>query len=488
MPRVDHAIVIVGAGFAGLGMAMRLKRAGFDDFVILERAGEVGGTWRDNVYPGCACDIPTTLYSFSFERNAAWTRVYPRQRELWNYLIACADRHGLRPHLRFGRELVEARYDDAAATWSVRTADGTTVTARVLISAMGALAKPKLPAIRGRERFRGPAFHSARWDASVDLRGARVAVVGTGASAIQIVPEIAPTAAHVTIFQRTAPWGLPRFDRPNDARRRALRRLLPGYDRAVRMLLYWWLEVRAYGFTVKPEMLHQREGLALAYLARKVADPALRSALTPNYRMGCKRVLLSDDYYDALQRPNVTLETTGIAEIGEHTILTEGGRAYDVDVIVYATGFDATSGLAPARVFGRGGRELADAWSDGMQAYLGTSVAGFPNLFTIIGPNTGLGHNSMVVMMEAQYAYVLGALRAMRTRRLRSLDVRADVQRRFNERLQRRMAGTVWATGCHAWYQDERGKNTTLWPGFSFAYRWRTRRFRPGRYVVESAR
>jgi cation diffusion facilitator CzcD-associated flavoprotein CzcO len=281
---------------------------------------------------------------------------------------------------------------------------------------------------------------------------------------------------------------LPRFDRAIGARERMLRHRIPGYGWAIRTLLYWFLEVRAYGFTVKPELLHQREALALGYLRRKVADPALQRALTPDYRMGCKRVLISDDYYDAVQRPNVTLVTEAVAAIEEHGVRTAGGTSYDADVVVYATGFNATGQLAPVRVFGRGGTELADSWRDGMAAYLGTSIAGFPNFFTIIGPNTGLGHNSMVIMMEAQYAYILDALRLMRRRGLRALDVRADVQRSFNERLQRRMAGTVWATGCSAWYQDEHGKNTTLWPGFTFAYRWLTRRFRRERYLEEPAR
>jgi cation diffusion facilitator CzcD-associated flavoprotein CzcO len=488
MPHVDTQICIIGAGFGGIGIAIRLKEAGFDDFLILEKAGEVGGTWRDNVYPGCACDIPSTLYSFSFERNAAWTRVFPRQRELWDYLIDCTHKYGLRPHLRFDRELTEARYDDETATWSVRTGDGSELTCRVLIGAMGPLNKPKLPEIPGRDRFAGTAFHSARWDPSVDLRGKRVAVIGTGASAIQIVPEIAPLVSQLTVFQRTPPWIIPRFDRPISGRERALRRWIPGYGWAIRTLLYWILEVRAYGFTVKPELLHQRESLALRYLHREVKDPELRRVLTPDYRMGCKRVLISDDYYAAIQSPNVRLVTTPIEAIEEHGIRTADDTAYDADVIVYATGFHATAGVAPARIFGHGGLELADAWRNGMEAYLGTSVAGFPNLFTIIGPNTGLGHNSMVVMMEAQYAYVVDALRLMRRRALRALDVRSEVQRRFNERLQRRMAGTVWATGCSAWYQDERGKNTTLWPGFTFVYRHLTRRFRPDRYVQEAGR
>ncbi|HEY4440301.1 MAG TPA: NAD(P)/FAD-dependent oxidoreductase [Candidatus Elarobacter sp.] len=478
---VDTEVCIVGAGFGGLGIAITLKRARFDDFVVLERGNAVGGTWRDNVYPGCACDIPTTLYSYSFEPNPHWTRLYPRREELWDYLADCARRYGLEPHLRFGRALDDAVWDDTTATWHVRTADGATLRCRVLILATGALNRPKRPPIPGRDTFAGTAFHSSEWDASVDLRGKQVAVIGTGASAVQIVPEIAAEVARLTIFQRTPPWIFPRFDRPIGARERALRRFIPGYARLTRALLYWSLEVRAYGFTVKPDLLQRREALALRYLSRKVADPALRRALTPHYRMGCKRVLLSDDYYDAVQRPNVTLTTEATA-IEPDGVRTADGTLHPADVIVYATGFEATKQLSGVRITGRDGMALADAWRDGMAAYLGTSVAGFPNLFMIVGPNTGLGHNSMVVMMEAQYAYVVDALRRMRRTKVRALDVRPDVQRTFNDELQRKMRGTVWASGCSSWYQDERGKNTTLWPGFTFAFRRLTRRFRPDRY------
>jgi cation diffusion facilitator CzcD-associated flavoprotein CzcO len=483
-PALDAEIIIVGAGFAGLGMAIQLKAQGFDDVLILERAGEVGGTWRDNTYPGCACDIPSTLYSYSFEPNAAWTRVFPRQSELWEYLIRCSEKYGLRSHIRFNSDLAEARYDDADATWRVRMTDGREFASRVLISAMGPLNRPNIPAIPGLERFAGTRFHSAQWDPAIDLRGKHVAVIGTGASAIQIVPEIAPLVERLTVYQRTPPWIIPRFDKAIRPRQRALRRWIPGYAWAIRTALYWVLEIRAFGFTVKPAMLQQREGIALRFLRSQVADPALQRVLTPDYRMGCKRVLLSDDYYPALQRPNVELVTAPIAQIEEGGVRTADGTTREADVLILATGFRATAGVVPARVFGRGGAELADAWRDGMEAYLGTSVAGFPNLFTIIGPNTGLGHNSMVVMMEAQYRYVLDALRLMRRRGLRALDVRPAVQANFNERLQRRMRGTVWASGCSAWYQDENGKNTTLWPGFTFAYRWLTRRFRPERYEL----
>lgn len=484
-PALDAEIIIVGAGFAGIGMAIQLDRHGFDSFLVLERAGDVGGTWRDNVYPGCACDVPSVLYSFSFERNRSWTRIFPRQAELWDYLERCIHKYRLRSRLRFGCELSEARYDEEGATWHVRTADGRTFVSRLLIVATGALHKPKLPEIRGADRFAGAMFHSARWDSNVDLRGRRVGIIGTGASAVQIVPEIAGVVEQLRVFQRSAPWIIPRHDAAVGSRQHALRRLVPGYDRALRFLLYWLLEIRAYGFAVDPRMLRRREGLALQHLERQVPEPALRRALTPEYRMGCKRILLSDDYYPALRRQNVALVTAPIVEMREHAVVTGDGVEHPLDVVIFGTGFRATDGIAPVRIYGRGGIALADAWRDGMEAYLGTNVAGFPNLFTLVGPNTGLGHNSMVVMMEAQYRYVLSALRLMRRRGWRALEVLGPVQERFNRRLQARMRRTVWASGCSSWYVDARGKNTTLWPGFSFTFRYLTRRLHPKCYRIE---
>jgi cation diffusion facilitator CzcD-associated flavoprotein CzcO len=481
-PAVDAEVIIIGAGFAGLGMAIRLAQRGLDSFLVLERASEVGGTWRDNRYPGCACDIPSVLYSFSFEQDASWTRVFPRQGEIFEYLKRCADKYGVRSRIRFDTELLDATYDEPSATWRLRTTGGRTLTSRVLICAMGPLNRPNIPALPGIDRFVGASFHSSQWDASADLRDKHVAVIGTGASAIQIVPEIAPLVRKLTLFQRTAPWVIPRNDGAIGPLQRFLRRWVPGYARAVRTLVYWVLEIRAYGFTVKPELLHSREALALKYLERQIPEPELRRAVTPDYRLGCKRVLISDDYYPALRRSNVEVIPAPVTELREHAVVAAGGTEYPADVVIFATGFRATHGFGPLRIYGRGGKELADAWRDGMEAYLGTSIAGFPNLFTLIGPNTGLGHNSMVVMMEAQYSYVLDALGHLRRRGVRALDVKPMVQQRFNERLQARMRRTVWSSGCTSWYIDARGKNTTLWPGFTFAYRFLTRRFRADRY------
>jgi cation diffusion facilitator CzcD-associated flavoprotein CzcO len=480
---VDADVIVVGAGFGGIGMAIQLESAGFPSFLILERADDVGGTWRDNVYPGCACDIPSMLYSFSFERNFDWTRLFPKQAEIWDYLKATVKHRALRDRIRFGTDVSEARFDEAAATWHVRTADGPTFSSRVLVTAMGALSKPNVPHLPGIERFSGPRFHSSQWDFGVDLRDKNVATIGTGASAIQFVPEIAQSARHVTVFQRTPPWIIPRPDGPVGPWQRRLRRFAP-YAKFVRAAIYWLLELRALGFVVNPNILKVEERVALRHLESQIADPELRAKVTPHYRLGCKRVLISDDYYPALQRPNVSLETSPIAEVRESSIVTSDGVEHPADVIVYGTGFRATDGVTPVRVYGRDGRELNETWRAGMEAYLGTNVAGFPNLFLIIGPNTGLGHNSMIYMMEAQYRYVLSALKTMRALGVRAVDVKPDAQSRYNARIQRKMRGTVWSTGCRSWYLDANGKNTTLWPGFTFAFRRATRRFRPEAYTL----
>ena len=477
-----HDVVIAGAGFAGIGMAIRLQRRGVRDVVVLERAGEIGGTWRDNAYPGCACDIPSMLYSFSFAPNREWTRGYPQREEIWRYLRDCVVRFGIAPLVRTSAEVVEAAWDEDAALWRVRLADGAALDARVLIWAAGALHRPHVPSLPGIEGFAGTAVHSSAWNAAVDVRGKDVAVIGTGASAIQIVPAIAGEVRSLTLFQRTPAWVVPRGDKPVTPLRRMLRRFAPGFAWLERKAVYWALEARAYGFTVNPGMLRAIERRVRRRLDESIADPGLRAALTPDYRMGCKRILLSDDYYPALQRENVRVVTSAISRVREDAVVTADGAEYPAGVIVYATGFRATD--APdARIEGRCGARLAGAWRDGMEAYLGTSVAGFPNLFFLVGPNTGLGHNSMVLMMEAQYRYVLDALAQLKRRRARALDVRAEAQANYNARLQRRLARTVWASGCTSWYRDRNGKITALWPGFTFTFRALTRRLRPERYV-----
>jgi cation diffusion facilitator CzcD-associated flavoprotein CzcO len=479
---LDADVIIVGAGFGGLGMAIQLKKAGNESFIVLERANELGGTWRDNTYPGCACDIPALLYSFSFASSVGWTRIYPQQGEILDYLKRVAQKQRMHEHIRFKSGLAEARFDEPTGTWALTLTDGTILRCRVVVAAMGPLNKAKLPNIPGRASFAGSAFHSSQWDHSVDLKGKRVVVIGTGASAIQFVPQIAAQVANLAIFQRTPPWIIPRDDQPVSRARKVARERIPLYAWLIRKAIYWMLEIRALGFVVNPKILERTENDMLKFIERSVPDPVLRAKLTPSYRAGCKRILISDDYYPALQRRNVELLTQGIAEIRPHSVVANDGREIAADVIIYGTGFNATDGILPVRIYGSGGVELGDAWGAGMHAYLGTSISGFPNLFLVIGPNTGLGHNSMVFMMEAQFRYILGAIQHLKHKNLRAIDVKPDVMESFNDTLQKRMKRTVWATGCSSWYQDARGKNVSLWPGFTFAFSKLTSRFDPTRY------
>ncbi|WP_182898894.1 NAD(P)/FAD-dependent oxidoreductase [Microbispora sp. H10830] len=481
-------VTIIGSGFAGLCMAIKLKEAGYHDFVILEKAGELGGTWRDNTYPGCACDVPSPLYSFSFELNPGWSRLFSPQDEIWDYMRACARKYGLEPHLRFGKEVCGLEYDDERALWRVSTGDGETFETHAVVSGVGALHVPSLPEIPGRERFTGAAFHSARWDHSADLNGRRVAVVGTGASAVQFVPVVAEQASRLTVFQRTPPWIQPRPDLPIDGRlKRAME--TPVGARLLRDAFYWLLEARAVGFTIDPRLMKAHQAMAERHLARQVPDPGLRAKLTPDYTIGCKRILQSNDYYPALTRDNVELVTDRITEIRERSVVDAAGREHEVDVIVYGTGFRVVDSLNEQRIVGRNGVKIQDAWRDGIEAYYGITTAGFPNLFFLLGPNTGLGHTSVVFMIESQVRYVMDCLRLLSKTKAKALDVRPSAQRAFNDRLQRRLDRLVWSDGgCTSWYLDEHGRNRTLWPGFTFEYWARTRKMKPAAYELIGAR
>ncbi|MEO3813744.1 NAD(P)/FAD-dependent oxidoreductase [Sphaerisporangium sp. B11E5] len=470
-------ITIIGSGFAGLCMAIMLKKAGYHDFVVLEKADDLGGTWRDNTYPGCACDVPSPLYSFSFEPGHRWSRLFAPQAEIWAYLRECARKYDLSPHLRYGTEVLALEYDDASARWRVTTSRGT-FTTRAVVSAVGALHVPAEPGIPGRETFAGPSFHSARWDHSVELAGKRVAVIGTGASATQFVPEIAPRVERLYVYQRTPAWIIPRPHLP-----------LPGGVRrspaALRAAIYWYLEGRAAGFALHPRLTRAFQAVAERHLAAQVPDPALRAKLTPRYTFGCKRFLLSGDYYPALLRDNVELVTDRVTRIGERSIADAAGGEREVDVIVYGTGFKVADAFRAWRVTGRNGLKLQDAWRDGPEAYLGTTVSGFPNLFLLLGPNTGLGHSSLVFMIEAQVRYVMSCLRLLSTAGAAALDVRPEAQRTYNERLHRRLRRRVWsAGGCTSWYLDDDGVNRATWPGFTFEFWARTRRASPRAYEL----
>lgn len=482
-----YRTVIVGTGFAGIGMAARLKQAGYDDFLLLERAAAVGGVWRDNTYPGCQCDVPSHLYSFSFALKHDWSRYYGLQREIREYLEACADAFGVRPHIRFRSSVLGARWDEGARCWHIRTSCGD-VTADVLISATGGLAEPAEPDLPGIDRFEGPTFHSSTWRHDVDLTGKRVAVVGTGASAVQFVPAIQPTVGRLTVFQRTPPWIVPRMDRDITQSTQARYQRFPALQRLVRLGIYWSREALAPGFSRWPLLMRYPRYLAEKHLKTQVPDPALRAKLTPNYTIGCKRILLSDDWYPTLQQPNVDLVVDRIVDVDRTSIRTENGKVTDVDAIVFGTGFQVTTNPAFDLYLGRDGRSLGDHWrAEGMTAYKGTTVAGFPNLFLLIGPNTGLGHSSMVVMMESQFAYVLDALRAMDARGLDAVEPRPDVQAAYNAKLQTKLARSVWNSGgCASWYLDAKGNNPTLWPGGTWVFRLATRRFDAAAYTLSA--
>jgi cation diffusion facilitator CzcD-associated flavoprotein CzcO len=470
----DLDVVIVGAGFSGLCMAIQLRLAGVTEFVVLEKAGSVGGTWRDNTYPGAACDIPSHLYSFSFEQNPGWTRAYPLQAEIQQYLERCADKYGVRPHLRLHAEVESAEYDEASGRWTVRTRGGDEYRARALVLGNGALHLPAYPDIPGLSQFAGKSFHSARWDHDYNLSQKTVAVIGTGASAIQFVPQIAPLVKRLHLFQRTPAWITPKPDHPiGPAARNAYARV-PALQRLVRSRLYWQHEARALAF-LHPQVMRLVEPLALRHLARQVPEPELRARLTPDYRMGCKRILLSNDFYPAMRRANVELVTDPIERVEPTGLRTRDGVLRDVDAIIFGTGFRATEYLSALRIVGLDGRELNEYWRGTPQTYLGITVAGFPNLFLLMGPGTGLGHNSMIFMIEAQVRYARQCILALRERRLRALDVRPEVQRAYSDDLRERLGDTVWASGCKSWYQTADGSASALWPGSTVTYWLRTR-------------
>jgi cyclohexanone monooxygenase len=476
-PHVE--VFVAGGGFSGLGAAIKLTQAGKHDFVVIERGGEVGGTWRDNIYPGAACDVPSHLYSYSFELNPRWSRSFSDGREIQQYLLRIARKHGVLDKFVFGCELLSAHWDPAARHWAVETSQGA-YTAKILVSALGALCEPALPDIKGIDTFPGEIFHSARWNHDYGLPGKRVALVGTGASAIQIGPAIAPAVERLDVYQRTAPWIMPRRDRSYSRWESLAYQYVPGLQRLARALIYWGRETFVFGFANSDSrMAETARKIALANIARGIKDPELRRAVTPNFQIGCKRLLISNDWYPMLERDNVRLVTDGIAEIRGATIVAEDGTERQVDAIVVATGFHVTDSPAYDKVKGADGRTLGEVWrTEGTQAYKGATVAGFPNMFFIVGPNTGLGHNSMVLMIEAQLTYLMSALRAIDTAHLATVEVRRTAQDAYNATLQRRLARMIWTTGgCASWYLDAHGRNTTLWPGFSFTFRRLTRHF-----------
>jgi cyclohexanone monooxygenase len=484
---VDH--LIVGAGFAGLCAAIKLAEDGETDHVVIEKASEVGGTWRDNTYPGACCDVPSQLYSFSFAPNREWSSSYSPQPEIQDYLRDIARRYGVRDRIVVDTELEHAEWDPEAQRWRCRTTSGDVV-AKTLITGTGGLSEPHLPDVDGIEDFGGRLFHSARWDHSVALTGKRVAVIGTGASAIQIVPEVQKLAAHLDVYQRTAPWVIPRNDRRYPRLERLALRHVPALGRLYRTGIYWAHESYVPAFTWQPRLGAPAQRAALANLHKGIADPELRAEVTPTFRLGCKRILRSNTYYPALAAANVDVVTDPIERMTPSGIVTRDGVEHPADVVVVATGFYTTELPIAERVVGREGRTLAEEWATGgMSAYKGTTVHGFPNLFTLVGPNTGQGHTSMVFIIESQVAYLRDALATMRANGYGAVEPRAHVQRRWNVALQRRMRRTVWNTGgCSSWYLDDQGRNTTLWPRSTVSFRRQLARFDVAAYDVHAAR
>ena len=487
-PVTNVDVLIVGAGFSGICMGIKLLEAGISSFLIIEKSEAIGGTWWDNRYPGCACDIPSHLYSFSFAPSTEWSRMYPGQQEIHDYLKRCVEHYGLAPYLRLNTRFREAIWDESEGVWNATAGDATHIRARVLVSGMGALHVPRYPELPGAERFSGPAFHSSTWDHSVDLAGKNVAVVGTGASAIQFVPQIAPRVGKLHLFQRTPPWIVPRLDFAISEKWKQRFRRVPLTRWAFRQYIFWRQEFRVLGFLGNESVRKKAEEISLRHLAQAIEDPKLRAALTPNYQLGCKRVLVSDDYYPILNRSNVELVTESIAEVRERSIVTRDGVERPVDVLIYGTGFRATEPLIGVRLVGKRGVEIHDAWGKRMNAYLGVTVNGFPNFFILLGPNTGLGHNSVVLMIEAQVRYTVNCLKLMKRRKQRVLEVRPEIQQSFVEEIYRRMGGTVWQSGgCHSWYQDQNtGEVTAIWPGSVVAYLRRTRSVSPSDYLFSS--
>jgi cation diffusion facilitator CzcD-associated flavoprotein CzcO len=478
-------ILVIGAGFAGLGTAIKLDEAGQRDFLVVDKGDSIGGTWRDNTYPGAACDVPSQLYSFSFAPNPGWSRSFSPQPEIQAYLERVAVRSGVLDRFRFGVTVEDATWDRDRLCWQVSTSAGS-LTADIVISGSGGLSEPKLPEIKGIETFRGEIFHSARWNHDYDLTGKRVAVIGTGASSIQIVPEVAPVVAHLDVYQRTAPWVMPRKDREYSRLERLGFRYVPLLQKAYRTGIYWGRECFVPAFTWNPRLAAPARAQALANIRKGISDPALREAVTPRYQIGCKRILISNTYYPALARDNVDLVTDGIAEITETGVVTRGGTEREIDCLVVATGFHTTDQPIAHHITGREGRTLADVWAEhGMSSYKGTTTAGFPNLFQIVGANTGLGHSSMVFIIESQIAYILSALRQMDARGIATVEVSPEAQDAWTADVQHRMARTVWSTGgCASWYLDEHGRNTTLWPRTTFNFRKQLRTFDLDQYVV----
>ena len=482
------SIAIIGAGVSGICLAVNLKRAGIDDFVIYEKSDEVGGTWNENTYPGAACDVPSHLYSLSFEPNPNWTRKFPRQAEILDYFKSVARKYDVYRHVRFGTELDSATFDETSGQWLLKTRGGEETSVKVLISGCGQLNRPLIPNVPGLSDFAGEQFHSARWNHGFDVAGKRIAVIGNGPSAIQFIPEIAKTAEKVVIYHRTPNYVVPRLDRPYSDFERWLFKNVPGAARLYRWALYWTLEKNRLAFTRGTWFNGLYKKAATDHMAAQVPDPVLRAKLSPDYDLGCKRVLISDDWLPTLSRPNVEVLTSEVDRVTARSVVDKDGAEREVDAIIFGTGFESTKFLTPMKVFGLGGKPIDEAWKEGAEAHLGVTVAGYPNFFMTYGPNTNLGHNSIIFMIECQTDYIVGAIRKLRGNRLRYIDVLPGAMARYNEEVQTAIRESVWAAGCRSWYKTADGKVTNNWSGFTMDYWWRTRAPDFAEYRVEPAR
>lgn len=483
----EPSILIIGAGFAGLGMALELQRHGLSNFTILEKAADLGGVWRENTYPGAACDVPSPLYSWSFEPKSDWPRRFSHQADIHEYMRTVADKHNLPAKIEFGVEVTEAEFDEQAGIWRVRTSDGVTHIADILIPAVGQLSRPAMPNLPGIDDFTGAAFHSAQWDHSVDLTGKRVACIGTGASAIQYIPAIQPQVAQLTLFQRSAAWVLPKFDTEYSALHKKIFEQVPITRLAERFAIWSFFEVLALALTDIPAMKGPVIAIADRHRDKQVPDPALRAKLTPDYAAGCKRGLFSNEYMPALGQANVHVETTAIEAVTPTGIRTADGVEHEVDVIIYGTGFKGTEFLAPMHIYGVGGRKLADVWSgEGARAYLGVAVPEFPNLFMMYGPNTNVGSGSIIYMLESQARYIRQVAQYLTNKPGSFLAARAEVEQSWDDWLQRRLKDTPW-NFCSSWYRNASGRITNNWPGATVLFRWKTHTFKPSDYEEQRA-
>ncbi|WP_025274307.1 flavin-containing monooxygenase [Haloglycomyces albus] len=476
-------IAIIGAGFGGIVAAARLLQHGFRNFTVLEKENSVGGTWRDNNYPGCACDVPSHLYSLAFHLNPDWSDTFAGQGEIWDYLRTAVKELGIEPHIRFNHEVDTVVWEDDRQQWNIDTNQGT-MTARIVIAAPGPLSDPSIPKIEGIDEFAGETFHSSEWNHDYDLTNREVAVIGTGASAIQFVPKIQPQVKKLNLFQRTPPWIMPRTSRTVGPLEKAFYRNVPGANRLRRTALYWGRETWALGF-LNPSIMRRVQKISRLHLNRQVSDPELKDKLIPDYTMGCKRILLSNTYWRSLDQDNAEVVTNGIRHIDRTGIVTSDGHHHRADAIIWGTGFHVTDPPIAQMVTGRGGQKLAEAWSPSMRSYKSTTFSGFPNFFMMLGPNSALGHNSVVLMVEAQMQQVIKALKYMRKHRKRSVEPTALAQKAYHQRIAKKMKGTVWvAGGCDSWYLDSTNTNTTVWPGFVPTFRLMQNRFQPSHYLL----